>query len=108
MDLSPKWMKRVGLGKYAPKKTKRRRPRNRTMATFLNKQKKLKTLYGRLFRKSKRAKEKENNPDKTYFCDKFPTYESYAKNYNLKQIQKAEPRVSRSTTTTRRKGIWGM
>jgi len=113
MALSNKFLKRAGLGELVAKKKKRRMPQIRTMATLLNKQKKMKALYGRLYRKSEKAKAREakdpkKNPNKTYFCDKFPTFDSYAKNYKMREIKHADKKVSKSTVTPKRSKVWGM
>ncbi len=118
MALSNKFLKKSGLGYLIPKKVgkRKRMPQGRTMETLLLKKKKMKALYGRLFRKNKKLKAKEaKNPklnptqkNKTYFCDKFPTFDSYAKNYKLREIKTAEKKVSKSTVISKRKKVWGM
>jgi len=110
MILSNKCLKQSGLSFLLDKKKSKKRVRVRTMQTLINKQKKLEVLYGTLYRRSEKLKAKEvndpkRNSNKSYFCDKFPTYASYAKNYNLKQPTSAEPK---KTITPKKKQVWGV
>jgi len=62
---------------------KRFTSKGRSRRTVKNKERKLKRLYQSLFKAS--LKKKKQNPQKTYFCDKFKTVDSFLKIINIKQ-----------------------
>ncbi|MHA1754274.1 MAG: hypothetical protein ACTSYR_02025 [Candidatus Odinarchaeia archaeon] len=85
------------LGQVKVKQTHKKRVR--TLKTYRNKEKRITTLYNRLYRRSIKAKQsfeslspkqqkvemrKRNN--KLFFCDRYPTVESFLKNYKLKEV----------------------
>jgi len=58
--------------------------KGRTSRTNQNKLRQLKSFYNGLFKRSQ--KNKKTNPNKTkYFCDRFTTFDSFAKYCPLKQ-----------------------
>ena len=69
--------------------------KGRSVKTHQNKIRKIKNYYKKLFKNSV-ANKKENekngykNPNKKYFCDKFPTEKDYLKTVKIKEVLKAE------------------
>lgn len=74
-NLSPKFLKRVGDGKFVTKRGKTKKPRRRTMITYQNKLTKLKHQYIKLSKSEK-------------FKSKFPTEKSFLDKYKLKEVTK--------------------
>jgi len=89
VSMSRKFLKVSGLGYLVPKKVKgsRKKSRIRTFHTYQNKLNKIKNIYNKLYNYSLKAKEKgiQSNPNYEYFCDRYPTFESFVKNYKLKE-----------------------
>lgn len=67
---------------YVPKK-KTRLSKGRTLKTNKNKINKLKRIYRNLFKSAQ--KKKKNNSQGIYFCDKYPTCDSFLKKINIKK-----------------------
>ena len=88
MDLSKKFLKRVGLGLLVQKVGKTKKSRSRTLKTLQNKISRLKSKYNRLYNSSKKLKTKGERKSGEYFCDKYSNEESFLKHYNLKQVTK--------------------
>ena len=73
-------------------KSRRSKAHARTLTTFNNKLNKLKSTYQRLYNNSKKAKDKytvmpegeRKIKDRKFFCDNYPTQDSFLKNYKLK------------------------
>lgn len=65
--------------------------KGRSLVTFQNKTRQLKKFYRKTFENSKKSKERDNKlpenkrPRKKYFCDKYPTEDSFFKKNSLKQ-----------------------
>ena len=72
---------------------KGKKPKKRTTRTYRNKIKRITTMYNRLMKISKKSKEfylKQSEEYKQkysrdFFCDVYPTLESFMKNYKLKE-----------------------
>ena len=96
MDLSKKFLKRVGMGKYVEKKSRKSRPRSRTSYTYQRKLAKLKNTYEKLKKKS------------AQFATNFPTFQDYAKYYPLKEASGGRESRSFTSEPTKKRGLWGM
>lgn len=57
--------------------------KGRSSKTYKNKIRELTKRYNRLFKASQARKSK--NPQGTYFCDKYPTADSFLKTINIKK-----------------------
>lgn len=78
------WNKSKDTEVKQPTKKRETYGKGRSSRTNQNKLRKLTSFYNGLFKRSQENKKK--NPKKTkYFCDRFPTLESYLKYYPLKQ-----------------------
>lgn len=88
---------KVTAGYPSGRKSRSSKRHPRTSNTKSNKLRKLKSIYNRIFRHSVKAKKEDKSKKKEYFCDKYPTVESYLKNYPLKEVgvaSKSGPTVS--------------
>ena len=66
--------------------------KGRSLQTYQNKVRKLKKFYNKLFKSSQKKKKerkkllpKNNEPQKKYFCDKYPTEVSFLDKIKVKQ-----------------------
>lgn len=61
--------------------------KGRSSRTSQNKLRQLTKFYEGLFKRSQELKQSKKYPNKTkYFCDRFTTFDSFAKYYSLKQL----------------------
>ena len=61
--------------------------KGRSSRTNQNKLRNLKSFYEGLFKRSQQSKQSFTTNKKTkFFCDRFPTLDSFAKHYPLKQL----------------------
>ena len=88
LSISNTFLKREGLGFLIKKQGITKKPRSRTLQTYLNKVQKLKNTYSKLKKKSEKLYKKYNKNHSIPFHQKFSTFESYAKGYKLKEAGK--------------------
>lgn len=80
------WNKSKDTEVKRPTKKRDTYGKGRSSRTNHNKLHKLTKFYEGLFKKSKELKQSKKYPKKTkYFCDKYPTLESYLKTIPLKK-----------------------
>jgi len=61
--------------------------KGRSSHTNQNKLRRLKSFYEQVFKRSQELKQSKKYPNrKKYFCDRFPTEESYLSKYPLKKV----------------------
>lgn len=96
---------KVNGGYSNPSKSRASRRQPRTSKTKSNKLRKLKSTYNRIFRNSQKAKKENPNEKKERFCDKYPTFESYKKNYVLKEVGVAGGSSSTRVSSERKKEL---
>jgi hypothetical protein len=70
---------------------KRKMTKGRSLVTLQNKIREHKKFYNRVFKNSQKSKEKDSKlpenkrPQKEYFCDRFPTVDSFLRMKPFKQ-----------------------